>query len=55
MTHPHEDFLRRQAERCFRLADRLSDADAARELRTIAQAFLDKAAEVARGPTPDGA
>jgi len=48
MTHPQEDFLRQQAERCFRLADKLSDPDAARELRTIAQAFLEKAADLDR-------
>jgi hypothetical protein len=50
MSHPQEDFLPQQAERCFRLADKLSDPEAARELRTIAQAFLDKASELGRKP-----
>ena len=54
MAHPYEAFLRQQAERCSRLADKLSDPDAARELRTIAQAFLDKATELGQSQGQPG-
>ncbi|HEX9320617.1 MAG TPA: hypothetical protein VF913_00660 [Xanthobacteraceae bacterium] len=43
---PYQAFLREQAKRCFRLADNIQDPEIARELRVIAQAFLDKAAEL---------
>jgi hypothetical protein len=43
MPHDHPGFLRRQAERCLRVAERIADPDIARELREIAQAFLDEA------------
>jgi hypothetical protein len=43
MRHDHPGFLRRQAERCLRVAERIADPDIARELKEIAQAFLDEA------------
>jgi hypothetical protein len=43
MAHDHPGFLRRQAERCRRVAERIANPEIARELREIAQAFLDEA------------
>lgn len=43
MRHDHPGFLRQQAERCLRVAERIADPDIARELKEIAQAFLDEA------------
>jgi hypothetical protein len=42
----YQAFLREQAERCFRLGKTAREPEIARELRAIAQAFLDKATEL---------
>ena len=45
--HRQPAFLREQAARCFRLAARAREPDIAAELNSMAQAFADKAAELA--------
>ncbi len=47
-------FFREQAARRFRLAARAREPDIAAELNSIAQAFADKAAELASKKRPPG-
>jgi hypothetical protein len=42
----HQAFLREQGERCLSLADEARELEIAEELRTIGNAFRDKAEEL---------
>jgi hypothetical protein len=52
MQSHQEAFLKRQAKRCFQLADSVQEQETSHELRKIGEAFLNRVAEINRGNDP---